>query len=217
MTSTDATFLSTSYVTPVPDLPSAALRRGLPLVLPRLVLGPVRKSIAAASDEGPQNHPDAVDAIARYGYLAMGCADDVFGSDSLDGDAVYVANASGDADPPVSTLSISANDNTSDAAILRARGDDPAVVIGLALRHARFGIGDVPFAIVCALHRHAAAGDGAARATLDMLKRRIERRQQDCRDRYAAIGLRRRPLPKAEVARPRLAFICGDVDGEVGR
>ena len=50
------------------------------------------------------------------------------------------------------------------ASILRARGDEPAVVIGLALRHARFGTGDIPFAIACALHRHAAAGDGAAGA-----------------------------------------------------
>lgn len=217
MTSTDATFLSIIDIGSVPDLPPAALRRGLSLALPRLALGPVRKSIATAFDEGPQNHTDTDVAFGPYGYLAVGCADDVFGSDSLDDEAVVASEADGIGDPCSSTLSISANDNASDAAILRARGDEPAVVIGLALRHARFGTGDIPFAIVCALHRHASAGDGAARATLDMLERRIQRRQQDRRDRYAAIGLRRPPLPKAEVARPRLAVICGDHTGEVGR
>lgn len=216
MTSIDAKFLSTLHTGSVPDLPPAALRRGMPLALPRLALGPVRKSIAAAGDEGSQNHTDPDVEMGSYGYLAMGCADDVFCSGVLD-DAVSATEARGGADPSVSTPPIGANDNASDAAILRARGDEPAVVIGLALRHARFGTGDVPFAIVCALHRHASAGDGAAQATLDMLKRRIERRQQNRRDRYVAIGLRRHPLPKAEVARPRLAVICGDLDGEAGR
>ncbi len=216
MTSTDATFLSTLHTGSVPDLSPAALRRGMPLALPRLGLGPVRKSIAAASDEGPQNHPDAVDAIGRYGYLAMGCADDVFWPGALD-DTVSATDVSHGADPCSSTPSISANDNASDAAILRARGDDPAVVIGLALRHARFVTGDVPFAIVCALNRHASAGDGAARATLDMLQRRIERRQQDQRDRYVAIGLRRHPVLKVKVARPRLQVVRPDETGEAGR
>lgn len=216
MTSIDPTFLSTLHTGSVPDLPSAALRRGLPLALPCLTLGPLRKSIAAAGDEGPQNHPDSADAIGRYGYLAMGCADDVFGAGVLD-DTVFATEMRGGADPSVSTPPIGANDNTSDAAILRARGDDPAIVIGLALRHARFGTGDVPFAIVCALHRHASAGDGAAQSTLDMLKRRLERRQQDRRDRHLAIGLRPHPLPKAEVARSRLQVVHPDATGETGR
>ncbi|MGQ2908831.1 MAG: hypothetical protein ACT6QU_12875 [Aliihoeflea sp.] len=172
MTSIDANFLSTLHSGSVPDLPPAAPRRGLPFALPRLALGPVRKSIATASD---------------------------------------------DTDPSGSTLSTSANDNASDAAILRARGDAPAVVIGLALRHARFVTGDVPFAIVCALNRHASAGDGAARATLDMLQRRIERRQQDQRDRYVAIGLRRHPVLKVKVARPRLQVVRPDETGGAGR
>lgn len=172
MTSIDANFLSTLHSGSVPDLPPAAPRRGLPFALPRLALGPVRKSIAIASD---------------------------------------------DTDPSGSTLSTSANDNASDAAILRARGDAPAVVIGLALRHARFGTGDVPFAIVCALHRHATAGDGAAQATLDMLKRRIERRQQNRRDRYAAIGLRSHRLLKAQTVTPRLQVVRPDATSEAGR
>ncbi|MGQ2908109.1 MAG: hypothetical protein ACT6QU_09150 [Aliihoeflea sp.] len=216
MTPTDATFLSTSHMTPVSDLPSAALRRGLPLALPLLALGPVRKSIAAAGDDGPQNSPNAVDAIGRFGYLAMGCADDVLRSGVLD-DAVSATELSSGADPCGSTPRISANDNASDAAILRTRGDEPAVVIGLALRHARFGTGDIPFAIVCALHRHAAAGDGAAKATLDMLKRRIERRQQQRRDRYAAIGLRSHWLLMAQTVTPRLQVIRPDETGEAGR
>lgn len=216
MTPTDATFLSTSYVTPAPDLPSAALRRGLPLAVPRLALGPVRKSIAAAGDEGSQNHTDPDVEMGSYGYLAMGCADDVFCSGVLD-DAVSATEARGGADPSVSTPPIGANDNASDAAILRARGDDPAVVIGLALRHAHFGTGDVPFAIVCALHRHASAGDGAAQATLDMLKRRIERRQQQRRDRYAAIGLRSHRLLKAQTVTPRLQVVRPDETEEAGR
>lgn len=216
MTSNDATLPFIPNVATAPDLPPATLCRSLPFALPRLTLDPVRKSIAAASDEGPQNHTETNVAVEPYGYLAMACADDGFGS-GLDGDDVFVANASGNADRTGSTTSTSANDNASDAAILRARGDDPAVVIGLALRHARFGTGDVAFAIVCALHRHAAAGDGAARATLDMLKRRIERRQQDRRDRYAVIGLRSHPVLRAEASRPRLVVICGDHTGEAGR
>ena len=114
MTSTDATFLSTLDTGSVPDLPPAALRRGLPLALPCLTLGPVRKSIAAASDDGPQNHTDHDVAVRPYGYLAMACADDVFRSDSLDGDAVVASDANGIGDPSGSTFSISANDNASD-------------------------------------------------------------------------------------------------------
>lgn len=160
MTTIDATFLSNLTAAPAPDLPPAALRHGLPLAHPRLALDRVRKSIAVAGDDGPKNHTEPDVTVGLYGYLAMGCADDVFGSDSLDGNAVVAFEADGIGDPSGLTLSISANDNNSDAATLRARGGDPAVVIGLALRHARFGSGDVPFAIVCALHRHAIAGDG---------------------------------------------------------
>jgi len=216
MTSIDPTFLSIIDTGSVPDLPPADLRRGMPLALPRLVLGPVRKSIAAAGDEGSQNHTDPDVEMGSYGYLAMGCADDVFRSGVLD-DTVSDTDVRGGADSCGTTPPISANDNASDAAILRARGDDPAAVIGLALRHARLGKGDVPFEIICALHRHASAGDGAARATLDMLKRRIERRQQDRRDRYAVIGLRRHPVLKAEGAKPQLQVVRPDAIGEAGR
>ncbi len=217
MTSIDATLPFIPNVTSVPGRSPATLRRGLPLALPRLTLGWARKSIAAASNEGWQNHTDTNVAGGPYGYLAMGCTDDVSGSDSLDGEAVVAFEADWNGDPSGSTLRISANDNASDAAILRARGDDPAVVIGLALRHARLGKGDVPFEIICALHRHASAGDGAARAALDMLKRRIERRQQDLRDRYVAIGLRNHPVLEAEGAKPQLQVVRPDAIGEAGR
>ncbi|NMG41928.1 hypothetical protein GRZ55_22115 [Chelativorans sp. ZYF759] len=87
-----------------------------------------------------------------------------------------------------------ANDNRNDVAILRRDGHDPAIVIGLALRHVRLGR-DVPFAIVAALFRHAEAGDGAAKATLEMLRRRVEQRQRQRWRRYVGKGLRASSLP----------------------
>lgn len=81
------------------------------------------------------------------------------------------------------------NDNGNDTAILRRDGDDPAIVIGLAMRYVRLGR-DVPFSIVNALFRHAKAGDGAARATVELLRRRIEHRQRKKFERYIAMGLR---------------------------
>lgn len=87
-----------------------------------------------------------------------------------------------------------ANDNESGTMVLRRAGDDPAVVIGLALRHVRSGR-DVPFPIVCALHRLVKAGDGAAKATVDLIRRRIERRQRDKFEAYVARGLRSASFP----------------------
>jgi hypothetical protein len=87
-----------------------------------------------------------------------------------------------------------ANDNRNDVAILRRDGHDPAIVIGLALRHVRLGR-DVPFAIVSKLFRHAEAGDGAATAMLEMLRRRVEQRQRQRWRRYVGKGLRASSLP----------------------
>lgn len=71
------------------------------------------------------------------------------------------------------------------AARLRSGQSDASIVIGLALGATRTGTGTVPFDIVCALSRHASAGDPAACLVLDWLKRREERR---LRERVTALG-----------------------------
>jgi hypothetical protein len=98
--------------------------------------------------------------------------------------------AAGKADPHDAP----ANDNRNEVAILRRDGHDPAIVIGLALRYVRLGR-DVPFGIVNALFRHAEAGNGAARATIEMLRRRVEHRQHERWRLYVGKGLRAPSLP----------------------
>ena len=108
----------------------------------------------------------------------------------------FGATADTGSEPLVGSVSdgTPANDNSNDVAILRRDGHDPAIVIGLALRYVRLGR-DVPFAIVSKLFRHAEAGDGAARATVEMLRRRVERRQRERWRRYVGNGLRAPSLP----------------------
>lgn len=107
------------------------------------------------------------------------------------------------------------NDNRNEVAILRRDGDDPAVAIGLALHHVRLGR-DVPFAIVNTLFRHAEAGDGAAKAMVDMLRRRAEQRQHARWRRYVGKGLRAPLLPGPHGQTARMDSRSGCVSGSGG-
>lgn len=173
----------------------------------RLTFGAIRKSIAAPVDSSSETDNDAI----RYGYLAMGCDDDVVEEEHL---AATPSTLAADADSLSGRRAH--NDNHNDAAVLREAGDDAAVVIGLALRHIRIS-SDVPFAIICALHRHAAAGNGAASATFDMLRRRAERRQRARLARYQAMGLRARGAPAPASSNLARLTLVGDCNTEAGR
>ncbi|MGQ2908758.1 MAG: hypothetical protein ACT6QU_12465 [Aliihoeflea sp.] len=150
-----------------------------------------RKSVSAVTDNNEAT-PDIPSGRADRG-IRIGVSGKVGSAINIDADALggrpssrMPANSASSRTP--------VNDNESVTTVLRRAGNDAAVVIGLALRHVRLGR-DVPFPIVCVLHRHAEAGDGAARATVDLIRRRIERRQRQKFEAYVARGLRSASLP----------------------